>query len=95
MIVTTSIPAKVTCTTMTMSLTIKTTSGADNMVIIVTTLCEKIVIIIQLYMFCNHTWQSAQLKVLCTKISKVNLSVFIYRQFHEDFSLIIGTNTAA
>ena len=95
MIFTTWIPAKVTCTTVTMSLTIKTTSGADDMVIIVTTLCEKIVIITQLYIFCNHTWQSVQLKAICTKISVVNLSVFIYRFFHENFFLIIGINTAA
>ena len=30
-----------------------------------------------------------------TKISEVNLSTFIYRLFHEDFSSIIGTNTVA
>ena len=28
-----------------------------------------------------------------TKISKLNLSVFIYRLFHEDFSSVIETNT--
>ena len=27
-----------------------------------------------------------------TKITKVNLPVFVYRLFHEDFSSIIGTN---
>ena len=28
----------------------------------------------------------------CTKIPEVNLSAFIYRLFHEDFSSIIGPN---
>ena len=27
-----------------------------------------------------------------TKITEVNLSVFVYRLFHEDFSPILGTN---
>ena len=31
---------------------------------------------------------------VCTKISEVNLSAFIYKAFHEDFSSIIGINTA-
>ena len=35
-------------------------------------------------MFQNHTWESAQWRALCTKISEVNLSAFIYRLFHED-----------
>ena len=43
--------------------------------------------------FWNHTWWSAQQRALCIEISKVNLSAFIYRLFHEDFSAIIGTNT--
>ena len=30
-----------------------------------------------------------------TKFSEVNLSAFIYRQFHEDFFSIVGTNTLA
>ena len=29
---------------------------------------------------------------VCTKIAEVNLSVFIYRLFHEDFSSILRTN---
>ena len=29
---------------------------------------------------------------LFTKITQVNLSAFIYRQFHEDFFSITGTN---
>ena len=28
-----------------------------------------------------------------TKISEINLSAFIYRLFHEDFSSIVGINT--
>ena len=32
---------------------------------------------------------------ICTEISEVNLSAFIYRLFHEDFSSIIRTNTVA
>ena len=42
-------------------------------------------------LFWNYTWQSAQWKALCTKITEVNLSVFVYRLLHEDFSSIIGT----
>ena len=30
---------------------------------------------------------------LYTKISEVNISAFIYRLCHEDFSLIVGTNS--
>ena len=30
---------------------------------------------------------------ICTKVSGVNLSAFIYRLFHEDLFSIIGTNT--
>ena len=29
-----------------------------------------------------------------TKISEVNISVFIYKLFHEDFSSVVGTHTA-
>ena len=36
--------------------------------------------------FWNHMWQSAQWLVLCTKLTEINLSAFIYRLFHEDFS---------
>ena len=39
-------------------------------------------------MFLNHTWWSAQWGALCTIISEVNLSEFIYRRIHEDFSSI-------
>ena len=28
----------------------------------------------------------------CTKITEVNLSAFVYRLFHEDFSPIVGSN---
>ena len=42
--------------------------------------------------FWNNTWLSAQWRALCTKVTEVNLSVFVYRLFHEDFSPIIGTN---
>ena len=39
-------------------------------------------------------WWSAQQRALCTKISEVNISAFIYRLFHEDFSSsIVGINT--
>ena len=37
--------------------------------------------------FWNHTWRA-----VCTKISELNLSAFIYRLFHEDFSSIVGIN---
>ena len=37
------------------------------------------------------TLDSAQWRALCTKITEVNLSEFVYRQFHEDFSLLIRT----
>ena len=37
-------------------------------------------------MFCSHTWQSAQWRAFCTKITEVNLSAFVYWLFHEDFS---------
>ena len=40
-------------------------------------------------LFWNHTWKSAQWRALCTKITDVNLSVFVYRLFHEDLSPII------
>ena len=35
---------------------------------------------------------SAQRRALCTKITEVNLSAFVYKLFHEDFSPIIETN---
>ena len=69
-------------------------------------ICHIIPIIIQLHMTCvyisnpcnstlfwNYTWQSVQWRALCTKITEVNLSGFVYRLFHEDFSPIIRTNT--
>ena len=31
-------------------------------------------------------------RALCTMIAEVNLSAFIYRLFHEDFSSIVGIN---
>ena len=37
-----------------------------------------------LQLFWNHTWQSAKWRALCTKISAVSLSAFMYRLFHED-----------
>ena len=44
--------------------------------------------------------KQARLNILCwgssyakfTKITEVNLSAFVYRLFHEDFSPIVGTN---
>ena len=43
-------------------------------------------------LYWNHTWWSAQWRALRTKITEVNLSLFIYRLFHEDFSPIMGIN---
>ena len=37
---------------------------------------------------CTPVWG----KYVRTKITEVNLSAFVYRPFHEDFSPIIGTN---
>ena len=38
----------------------------------------------------QYAWirQSAQWRALCTEITDVNLSAFVYRLFHEDFPLI-------
>ena len=36
-----------------------------------------------------------QWRALCTKITEVNLSAFIYRLFHEDFSSLVGINPVA
>ena len=44
-------------------------------------------------LFWNDTWYSAQWRALCTEIIEVNLSAFIYRLFHEDFSSIYGTQS--
>ena len=43
-------------------------------------------------MFWNHVVECSR-RALCTETSEVNLSAFIYRLFHEDFSSIIGTMT--
>ena len=40
----------------------------------------------------NHTWISAQLSVLCTKITEVYSSAFIYTLFLEDVSSIVRIN---
>ena len=37
-------------------------------------------------------WWNAQWRALCTQISEVNLSAFIYRLFHEDFTSEVFVN---
>ena len=39
-------------------------------------------------LFWNHTWQSAQWRALCTEFIEVNLSAFVCRLFHGDFSFL-------
>ena len=39
----------------------------------------------------NHTWQSAQWQSLNAMGTEVNLSVFVYKVFHEDFSPFVRT----
>ena len=38
-------------------------------------------------LFWNHMWWSAQWRPLCTMITEVNSSAFVYGLFHEDFSI--------
>ena len=44
-------------------------------------------------MFWNHSLWNAKWRTLCTEISEVNLSLFIYRLFTEDLSSVIWTET--
>ena len=32
------------------------------------------------------------ISIYCTEITEINLSTFVYRLFHEDFSSLVGTN---
>ena len=42
-------------------------------------------------MMCSHILSHVE-TIVCTKITEVNLSVFVYRVFHEIFSPIVGAN---
>ena len=41
-------------------------------------------------MFWNHTWQSAQGRVLCTQNPEVNVSAFIPTNFHVYMVMLLG-----